>query len=252
MNKIIQIQCPYDGTKLSVRYAPGIENKHITCPVCKNRYPFRLFISGGHHSQQAEGAQRGSSTQGDPSINGSHNGQNMQSAQHRQAPVTQMNPAFNPYSNTVLHDYNNGTNPAMKTVLADDGDETQFLQPDIKPGRLVIVGTGGFFQLMPGSNVIGRKSVKSSAPFQIDTGDRRALSREHIVIDVRQSLTAGFDHYVTLCKEQVNKTFIGNSRLMYGDRIRLSHGDIIHLPDVDLQFELSATAQEETQLYPRR
>lgn len=43
MNEIIQIKCPFDGTILSVRNQPGIERKNVTCPICKNSYPFRDY-----------------------------------------------------------------------------------------------------------------------------------------------------------------------------------------------------------------
>ena len=45
-------------------------------------------------------------------------------------------------------------------------------------------------------------------------------------------------HYLSLYKEKVNKTFVGNEPLVYGDCIILNHGDIIKLPDADLRFEI--------------
>ena len=43
MNEIIQIKCPFDGAILSVKNQPGIENKNVTCPICRNKYPFSRF-----------------------------------------------------------------------------------------------------------------------------------------------------------------------------------------------------------------
>lgn len=43
MNEIIQIKCPFDGAVLSVKNQPGIENKQVTCPICKNKYPFSQY-----------------------------------------------------------------------------------------------------------------------------------------------------------------------------------------------------------------
>lgn len=43
MDEIIQIKCPFDGAVLSVKNFPGIEMKNVTCPICKNKYPFTKF-----------------------------------------------------------------------------------------------------------------------------------------------------------------------------------------------------------------
>ena len=64
------------------------------------------------------------------------------------------------------------------------------------------------------------------------------MSREHIVIEIKKVPAKGFVHYLSLYKEKVNKTFVGNEPLVYGDCIILNHGDIIKLPDADLRFEI--------------
>ena len=81
-------------------------------------------------------------------------------------------------------------------------------------------------------------SSKSEAGIQIYTADSRAMSREHIVIDVKNVPGKGFVHTLSLYKEKVNPTFIGSEPLVYGDRIVLTHGDVIRLPDTTLKFEL--------------
>lgn len=105
-------------------------------------------------------------------------------------------------------------------------------------GVLKIVGTGKTFQLKPGRNIIGRKGQKSQADFQIDTAEKRMMSREHLVIDVKKVPAKGFVHQVSLYKEKVNKTLIGNEQLVYGDCIILNHGDLIRLPDATVRFEI--------------
>ena len=49
MNDIIQIKCPFCGALLSVKALPGIENKSITCPVCKqtNRFTQYMVMTAG-------------------------------------------------------------------------------------------------------------------------------------------------------------------------------------------------------------
>lgn len=110
---------------------------------------------------------------------------------------------------------------------------------DYTLGKLYIMGGGGSYQLKPGRNVIGRRAQKSAADFQIDTAGNRAMSREHIVIDVKKVPGKGFVHYISLFKEKVNKTYIGGEPILYGDCIVLNHGDIIKLPDANLKFEIT-------------
>lgn len=111
-------------------------------------------------------------------------------------------------------------------------------QPNYTLGKVTVVGSGRSYQLRPGRNVIGRQGRKSEADFQIDTADKRAMSREHIVIEVKKIPLKGFVHYVSLYKEKVNTTSIGNEPLLYGDCIVLNHGDVIKLPDATLRFEI--------------
>ena len=39
----IKIKCPRDGGVLMVKRVPGIENKHVTCPICKTKMLFTEF-----------------------------------------------------------------------------------------------------------------------------------------------------------------------------------------------------------------
>lgn len=43
MNDLIQIQCPGDGAILTIKNQPGLENKNVTCPVCKQSRPFTQY-----------------------------------------------------------------------------------------------------------------------------------------------------------------------------------------------------------------
>lgn len=122
------------------------------------------------------------------------------------------------------------------TSLAFGGASQPSDGPNFTLGKLIVQGTALSFQLKPGKNVVGRKAHKSEADIQIDTGDGRFMSREHLVIDVKKYPGKGFVHYVSLYKEKVNKTCIGNNQLYYGDCIVLNDGDFIHMPDVELKF----------------
>lgn len=124
------------------------------------------------------------------------------------------------------------------TDYGDDSTTTDMSKMNYTIGRVIIIGSGIEYRLKPGRNVIGRKSPNSAADFQIDTDDRRLMSREHIVIEVKKVPAKGFVHYISLFKKKVNKTYIGNEPIEYGDCIVLSHGDIIKLPDAALKFEI--------------
>ncbi len=94
------------------------------------------------------------------------------------------------------------------------------------------------YQLKFGRNVIGRKATASTSDFQICTNDEKRMSREHLVIEVKKVPGKGFVHYVSLYKEKVNETFVKDEKLVFGETLILTHGDIIKLPDANLLFEL--------------
>lgn len=119
-----------------------------------------------------------------------------------------------------------------------NNDDTERLRENFTLGTLKLVGASASFRLKPGRNVIGRKGLKSTADFQIDTGGNRSMSREHIVVEVKKVPGRGFVHYLSLYKEKVNRTCLGAEPLAYGECVVLNHGDIIRLPDADLKFEI--------------
>ncbi len=173
MEEIIKIKCPFDGAVLSVKNFPGIENKSVTCPICKHKYPFSQFKRVVEKPQDVE-----------------------------------------------------------------ETDHTQLPSVNYHIGKLLHVESGASYNLRPERNVIGRKSLKSTADFMLDTGDKRAMSRSHLVVEVKRDPVKGFVHYVSLFKEQVNKTSINNMPLLYGDCVILENGAVLHLPDGTLKFRI--------------
>lgn len=117
-------------------------------------------------------------------------------------------------------------------------EETEVGTANYTLGKVKIPATGVSYQLRPGRNVIGRKGAKSTADFQIDTADKRSMSREHLVIEAKKVPGHGYMHYVSLFKEKVNKTYVGNEPLLFGDCLVLNHGDELRLPDATLKFEI--------------
>lgn len=193
MDEIIKIKCPFCGAILSVKNQPGIENKNVTCPVCKKTYLFKEYkrvVQNPSHKEDVDTEYPGAAKQEEKTV------------------------------------YPNNEKP---TVLPDT---------NYTLGKLKVEGMTTTFQLHLGRNVIGRKSVKSQSDFQIDTAEKRGMSREHLLIEVKKVPGKGFVHYVSLYKERVNKTFVGDELLAYGDVLILHHGDVIKLPDATLKFEI--------------
>lgn len=120
----------------------------------------------------------------------------------------------------------------------EDSSFTEMPKMNSIIGRLTVISTGEIFQLKTGRNVIGRKTPSSTADFKINTGNDLIMSREHLVIDVRNVAGKGVVHYASLFKERVNETRIGNDRLFYGDTVVLRHGEKIQLPGLLLKFEI--------------
>lgn len=104
-------------------------------------------------------------------------------------------------------------------------------------GSLKVLNTGQVYQLKPGVNIVGRMAQGSEATIALPNVSKK-ISRNHLVIEVNNVPGKGMVHYVSLCKSLVNLTSVGNSVLEFGDKIILNNGDIIHLPDVEIRFEL--------------
>lgn len=106
-------------------------------------------------------------------------------------------------------------------------------------GILTVQGNGKeTYNLKIGRNVVGRKASASTADIQIATAENRRMSRKHVVIEVKKIAGRGMVHYISLYKERLNPTFIGNEKMEYGDVLELNDGDIIRLPDCNLKFEI--------------
>ena len=169
----------------------NVENKAVTCPICKERSPLVQF-----------------KVLGEPVSN----------------PAPQPKPAPQPGQNSSSTEFDPGTIINLTNT----------------PGILVRIDESAEdIVLKVGKNVIGRKvSIETNADFMIATPGKNRLSREHLVIEVKQAGNNGFVHNVSLYKEKVNDTYVGTEKLEYGDCLRLEEGDIIKLPDATLKFVL--------------
>lgn len=193
---ILKIRCPYCGAVLSVKNQPGIETKSVTCPICKQKSPFKAF--------------KAVNVNADPGTDLPNQG----------------------------HGAGNATGGDATQIMQNGAQHSTAQSQGLLIGSLIVVSTGQTFNLRPGRNVVGRKAQASSANFQIDTAGGKRMSREHLIVDVAR-VGDSFMHTAKLYKERVNDTFINDSRLCYGDTIVLQRGDIIHLPDADVKFNIS-------------
>ena len=127
--------------------------------------------------------------------------------------------------------------------VKNDDDRTLYsgkVSAKVNIGVLVKPDTGESFALKEGRNVIGRKSAASSSDIQIPLPkDMKRMSKEHIIIDVKDVPDRGIVHYASLYKEKVNPTAVNGEPLAFGECVVLNDGDRINLPDADLMFKFS-------------
>ena len=153
-------------------------------------------------------------------------------------PICKESSPFMAFKNAVASPYDH-------IVKADSEERTVYEVPYSRASRgaqaigsLVGVRNPGLhYQLHPGKNIVGRQAEISTADFQIPTPGHH-LSREHLVIDVRNVKGKGYVHYLSLYKEKCNETFLNDERLEFGDSVVLRNGDVLKLPDVDLRFDI--------------
>lgn len=159
-----------------------------------------------------------------------------------ECPVCHRKEPFTSYKQVVL----------KQNLPNADSDTTTSLNPggagaqNNRPGSLTLLSTGETFDLREGVNIIGRKASVTQATIQIPTGNSLKMSREHLVINVKNIPGKGFVHYVSLAKERVNPTFLGTERIEYGDSLILTNGLTLRLPDATLVFKIDTDNERTT------
>ena len=207
--EIIQFICPDDGSLLAARYFPGIEKANVTCPMCHKKRPFSAY-------KPVEKKTAG--------------------------PLTDY-PNDNPKGKGSKHSATNGPGDTeygpQGNNQADPTTETKAEKTQIEAiGCLRIVDSGKVLFLKPGSNVIGRMAQSSKATIQIPTGEDRRMSREHLLIEVKEEPQLGYVHRAMLCREKCNDTYVDSVKIEPGDCIVLRNGNLIKLPGTTLRFEI--------------
>jgi phage FluMu protein Com len=223
-NNIVKLKCPLCGGVLSVRKMPGIEHLSISCPACKQKSIFSAYITLCEAVVEPQKPQKPAKPA-------------PRAAQAPQPNVAhlQPEPPITPQPEYPVHQQ--PVQPQQQFNQQPGPDTPPPMPINYSIGCLRVVATGQTFQLQFGRNVVGRRASGSTADFQISTNGSKRMSREHIVVDVRKDPNVGFVHSVSLAKERVNDTYVGNTLLTYGNEIELKVGKVISLPDADLIFE---------------
>ncbi len=132
---------------------------------------------------------------------------------------------------------------SFKMIAPQDDEPTQYPEKYASDkesslvGMLQLVTTHDTYPLHLGKNIIGRQATGSTAHIQLPCSTRR-MSREHIIIDVKDIPGKGITHYLSLAKQQVNATYLADTPLSFGDIVILKHNDLIALPDLTVRFLL--------------
>lgn len=232
-NPIIHIKCPFCSAVLSIRDNAANANKSVTCPVCKQKSPITKFTmvklasSASEEKKNSKSEEKASA----PSIGGTPTQLDTNGILN---PTPTPTPA--PSTPGKKSQTSGGTPTQYKNITVDPVPPTPGGNSVKSFGRIK-TPTGQSFMLNLGRNVIGRLSSQSQADIKLSTEGNRQMSREHIVIDVKDEPGMGIMQYLSLYKEKVNPTFLGGMQLKYGDIVTLQHGDQIGLPGVTLIFE---------------
>lgn len=116
-----------------------------------------------------------------------------------------------------------------------DSDETQIIGMS-KPAALacLVDSYGRNYQLVMGTNTIGRKSPKSTASLQITTDDQY-MSRNHAVIEVKS--INGQMMYSLRNGANKNPSYLNGSQVEDGDQFILNDGDKIKMGLTEIIFK---------------
>lgn len=194
----MNIKCPHCGKILLIKQQITDFSRVITCPVCKESSALSNFRILDNNRQP----------QGDHTQYGGQGGR------------TDFNDCTH-FDETQATGHTNYGNSLI-------GSLTITGTPQASPCKLII-----------GKNIVGREWPGNSITnIQIPTPGKNRMSREHLVIEVKEVAGKGIVHYASLYKQNVNPTFINKERLMFGDCVILRDGDLIDLPDASLKFTL--------------
>lgn len=191
----LQIKCPKCGLVITVLKQPGMEKKSLTCPACKVKSKLTEY----------------------------------------HVVIPKAKPAQS--DDTESTQYNLHTTKGSRTT----GETTMYDDPYsgfrgmAMPGKLVDETTGAQYQLMTGTNTIGRKAAVPRATIQINTANH-TMSRNHAIIQIKE-FNNKLTHFISN-SENKNHTYINGQLLDQGDRVVLQDGDLLKFGDFYMRFKL--------------
>lgn len=195
----MNIKCPHCGKILLIKQQITDFSRVITCPVCKESSALSNFRILDNNRQLPQGDHTQYGGQGSKT--------DLNDSTHFNE--TQI-PGHTNYGNYII------------------GSLTNIGTPQASP-----------YKLKTGKNIVGRAwPGNSMTNIEIPTPGKNRMSREHLIIEVKEVTGKGIVHYASLYKQNVNPTFINKERLMFGDCVILRDGDLIDLPDASLKFTL--------------
>ncbi len=221
--------CPNCKAPICIKHQPGIEQRDIRCSQCGKTAPFFMFLEAANKTPESKSTQYpdqnyianygGDDDNGETHIN--IGGVSKQEANSNDPRRQMHGEFFNPKS--------------IKTTPIAHIKASNCLKP---------------FALKLGQNIIGRESGKSIANIQIpEPGEHKFISGDHLIIEVKKLSDGTYQYVVSLYKEKVNKTWVNDSLLEYGDKIVLNKDkDTIKLPN-NITLSLVDIDEDKTEVY---
>ncbi|MDE7136104.1 MAG: FHA domain-containing protein [Muribaculaceae bacterium] len=118
-------------------------------------------------------------------------------------------------------------------------DQTTFAKNQKKNKTPGVLRAGGMvFPLQMGKNIIGRQSSGQQATISLPCPDNKRMSRQHLLIEVKNNPDGSLSHVASLYKQQTNSTYINGQQLFFGNFIVLNDGAHITLPNYEIEFNL--------------
>lgn len=128
----------------------------------------------------------------------------------------------------------------IRIDFTDDLNKTQFGPQAVSNTAIGSLRLGSrLYPLKEGRNTVGRGAPSSQATMQLETADK-SMSREHAVIEVvrlkSQRVKAILSDLRPAEKAQHRPLKVEDEVVAAGDRISLSHGDVITLGDTEVKY----------------
>lgn len=207
MNEILVKICPVCKGSVRIKNEPGIEQRKIRCSHCGEIAPSFMFMSANASSGDSKKTQY-------PDEIGQFGG-------NADDGKTQVNLGGGGAKSI-------GSNDPRKQMYGE------FFSPTpIRQTPLAHIKASTCKQPLPlrlGENIIGRESNDSDVNIQFpEIGEHKHISRRHLKLEVKKMADNTYQYIVSLYKEGVNKTWVNDTLLMYGDKIIMQINDVIRL-----------------------